>query len=724
MTRIARRRFLESSATLLASSGLPEAGPLCAAGDDAPARPIDSHAYLFRAPNQPGKWPAFRESLARWRKQTVTTSAYDGALYRRADFRWASAAYSCCFVMLCDETFYDRKRGRFTPEEFLDTGANFGGYDAVVLWQAYPRIGVDDRNQFDFYRDMPGGLPGLQQLVARLHERGAKAFIDYNPWDTTTRRESVTDVEALAGILRATDADGIFLDTMKKAGTELRHALDAIRPGLVLESELALPLAAIPDHHLSWAQWVNDSMAPGVLRNRWFERRHMQHMIRRWDNDHTSELHMAWMNGAGMLVWENVFGSLKPWSARDRSILRVMLPVQRRFHRLFIGEGWQPLVPIEPRDVYASLWHDGRHRLWTIVNRAEQPVNAALIDDHADSRLQRYFDLIRGREITLSKSVNGPRLRIPIGPRGIGAVLAMDAARGNAEFKEFLSSQEKTYATVDWDPKPRMLEPTLRPVVPTPLYPTANVPDRMAVIDIDTEVRMRSTITSRECGFYVRPYTYDAIGKHKQAIAQRRTVRLRPYAIDITPVTNAQFAKFLKSSGYLPRFAVNFLKHWQAGVPPAGRENHPVVYVDLEDARQYARWSGKRLPTEEEWQYAAAGPDALAYPWGNAMESERCNGGERRGTTPVDAYPGGRSPFGCYDMCGNTWEWTESERSDGRTRFCILKGGSWYHASKSIWYTDGGPQPTHHAMKFLMMWPGLDRCATVGFRCAADVVVK
>jgi len=72
-------------------------------------------------------------------------------------------------------------------------------------------------------------------------------------------------------------------------------------------------------------------------------------------------------------------------------------------------------------------------------------------------------------------------------------------------------------------------------------------------------------------------------------------------------------------------------------------------------------------------------------------------------------------------MCGNTWEWTESESSDGRTRFAILRGGSFYKAEGSVWYTDGGPQSCRFGMKFLRMWPGLDRCATIGFRCAVPL---
>jgi formylglycine-generating enzyme required for sulfatase activity len=199
------------------------------------------------------------------------------------------------------------------------------------------------------------------------------------------------------------------------------------------------------------------------------------------------------------------------------------------------------------------------------------------------------------------------------------------------------------------------------------------------------------------------------------------TADLGRYAIDLTPVTNAQYAEFLRRSGYKPSHTENFLKHWTNSAPPAEIEDHPVVYVDLDDARAYAAWAGKRLPSEEEWQFAAQGPDGLRYPWGNEMTPSLCNGGETGGTTPVKAFPGGRSAFGCYDMCGNVWEWTESEHGSGHSRFAMIRGGSYFKAAGSDWYMDGGPQPCRFAAKMLLMWPGLDRCATVGFRCAVDL---
>jgi hypothetical protein len=66
------------------------------------------------------------------------------------------------------------------------------------------------------------------------------------------------------------------------------------------------------------------------------------------------------------------------------------------------------------------------------------------------------------------------------------------------------------------------------------------------------------------------------------------------------------------------------------------------------------------------------------------------------------------------------WEWTESVRDDGHTRFAIIRGGSYFKAEGSHWYMQGGPKPCNHHAKFILMWPGLDRCATIGFRCVVD----
>src|SRR4029078_3510316 len=84
----------------------------------------------------------------------------------------------------------------------------FGGFDGIVLWHAYPVIGIDERNQFDWYRD----VPGIHELVAAFPARGLRVFVNYNPWDVGTRREPVGDAEAVGQLVRELGVDGVFLD--------------------------------------------------------------------------------------------------------------------------------------------------------------------------------------------------------------------------------------------------------------------------------------------------------------------------------------------------------------------------------------------------------------------------------------------------------------------------------------------------------------------------------
>jgi hypothetical protein len=176
--RMRRRRFLKTSAALLpAMKGL-----ALLAGTGNEELKLDASGNVLLATSEPAQWPAFREALAAWRETTRNRLSYNDALYRRKEFAWSASNYACCFVMMCDETFYNWPAGRYTVDAFLEQGQReFGGYDSVVLWHAYPRIGLDERNQFDFYRDMPGGLTGVRDAVRQFHRHGVRVYIDYNP---------------------------------------------------------------------------------------------------------------------------------------------------------------------------------------------------------------------------------------------------------------------------------------------------------------------------------------------------------------------------------------------------------------------------------------------------------------------------------------------------------------------------------------------------------------
>jgi hypothetical protein len=162
---------------------------LAATGKGDEALLLNAEQPIIPAPKDPTLWPAFRRALDGWREWARRHTRYDDAMYSRPVFSWAASSFACGFMMLCDERVYDRHRRRYTVDAFLDSGLKeFGGYDSLVLWHAYPRIGVDERNQFDFYRDLPGGLNGLRAVIGQIQGRGVRVYVDYNPWDISTRR--------------------------------------------------------------------------------------------------------------------------------------------------------------------------------------------------------------------------------------------------------------------------------------------------------------------------------------------------------------------------------------------------------------------------------------------------------------------------------------------------------------------------------------------------------
>lgn len=563
---------------------------------------------------------------------------------------WAKECWVCAKWMTWDRRFLDPDRGEFFVDKFVEDGRKrFGGYDGVVLWQAYPRIGFDMRNQFDLYRELPGGLEGLRRLTGDLRERGVRVFVDYNPWDVGTRREGKSDAALLRELVDAIEADGVFLDTLRSGNSELSDQLLKTGKPMALESELDLPPTALADHALSWMQWPNPPNLLGVLRNRWLSPGHMMHTIRRWHRDHFHELALAWLNGVGVLVWENVFASWNGWRTRDAEMLAQMRRFYGKHRRFFLEGEWRPLVPQSHPDLKVSEWSLDAEKIWTVVNPTsdfiEIPLSEPLYDGFGGRTGSSHTQAIPPMSLSAWTS---------FAVEGIGAVTVESFSPG----------------------------PIIR-VNPVPA-PGHMIREALTRVDFPGGV-VGAKVRVRECG----DYTYanfenkEYPGLH-QIVTIQQQLPAFSIAIDAHEVTNEEFAEFLTATDYRPKSSENFLHHWIDGRPKAGEEERPVVYVDLDDARAFARWKGKRLPTEWEWQVAAS-----------------AQGFERR------------KPL--------VWNLTESVHSEGMNEFLFLKGGCETKVVGSDWYADGGPQAPEFSAKFLRIWPALDRCASIGFRCVRDL---
>ena len=141
-------------------------------------------------------------------------------------------------------------------------------------------------------------------------------------------------------------------------------------------------------------------------------------------------------------------------------------------------------------------------------------------------------------------------------------------------------------------------------------------------------------------------------------------VELKAFLIDKHEVTNEDYKQFCDATAHTAP------PYWTAKNFPKGLEKHPVVQVSWADAVAYARWAGKRLPTEAEWERAAKGPNSYRYAYGNAFDPEKANSGTQK-TSAAGSYPANQ--FGLFDMTGNVSEWTHSlylpypySDSDGR----------------------------------------------------------
>jgi formylglycine-generating enzyme required for sulfatase activity len=236
-----------------------------------------------------------------------------------------------------------------------------------------------------------------------------------------------------------------------------------------------------------------------------------------------------------------------------------------------------------------------------------------------------------------------------------------------------------------------------------------------------------SDAAERRLGYEMSPSFVRSARWYDEWEADPRTVAVEPFLIDRTPVTQEEYAEFVRATGHrapwideAPYVDQGFLVHpysavraflWEDGTPDSSLLDHPVVLVDLDDANAYCEWRGARdglelrLPTEEEWEATCRGSEGRTFPWGSGWLDEAVQI-ESKGTASVHAHPQGMTSRGVADLAGNVFEWTGSSMPNGRP---ALKGCSWDDAPGTCRcaFRHGRPRDSRHIL--------------IGFRCAASL---
>lgn len=666
----------------------------------------------------PAEHAAWLADITHWRNERRIRIGYDGSRYDRPEFKWTQSSFMQPQMMVHDRYFYDPVAGKYTVDRYLDDlDRRYGGIDAVLIWPTYPNMGVDDRNQHDLIRSMPGGVAGVRQMIADFHRRGVRVLFPMMMWDQGTRPPEHSWPEEIASLMKEIGADGINGDTQD--GVPLAFSLAADKSGhpLVFEPEGGPSDEALAWNLMTWGQY-QFPFTPLVDKYKWLEPRHMVNISDRWNRDKTSDLQFAIFNGVGWESWENIWGIWNGITPRDAEATRRVATIERGLAKFLVSPDWEPMAPTLQYGVYASRWLLGDQTLWTIVNRNEYNAQGDQMEIQASSGLH-YYDVYHGVELTPQARGARRTLAFDIEAKGYGAILASKAP-ADPSLQELMGKMKQMTAAPlasfshEWKVLPQQMVP-IRPTKPARSDPAGMI--RIPGADFSFDIQGIEVEGLNDIGVDVQYPWEDAprrFHSHRMHVAS--------FLIDTYPVTNAEYKKFLDATHYQPSNDLNFLRDWKNGTFPEGAENRPVTWVSMEDARAYAAWAGKRLPHEWEWQYAAQGNDGRLYPWGNDWSTGAVPVPDKsrhmRSPDAVDAHPKGASPFGVMDLVGNVWQWTE-EFTDEHTRAAIVRGGNFYQPQGAIWYFPEAYKLTEHG-KYLLMAPSMDRSGTIGFRCVVD----
>lgn len=683
--------------------------------------------------------------------------SFEDSLYQRSDLQWIRHDYLIGLQFAWNQEYYNWQKQDYTVESFLERGKRlFGGYDVIGLWPTWPRLGVDQRNQWDLFSDLPGGLNQLKSFSQQWKHEGTKFFICYNPWDESTRTEN--PYAGMAKLILATDADGVVLDCHGASSYELQKAADSVKAGVVMYSE---GMAVVKDMPGIVSGRVHDAiyLPPPLNLNKLIRPDFaIFRVCQIHDGRIKREVSVALFNGYGTELNTFAPGQFDNME-EDLIYLGMTTRLLRENTSNFLSWQWTPLLPtltdsiwvnkwpLEGKTVYTifslipggfqgplfeeypivgfhmvSLWHHeesdwiekgGKHFIpvktssfnsYDLNTRAEGNIDCiALLPELIQATLTNgmlSIVAINGDEIHVwagnPSYQNDYYVSLKPGIHELNVLEIFGNYEGKFVIQLFKDDELKDEKVVTLEPGSPCLMGKIEKT------PTAvKTPEGMVLIPAGS----LNFIAENTDQFIPYPDTKEPVN-----------MKVGSFYIDKYPVTNRQYTGFLEATAYLPEDTVNFLKHWVKGTIPAGMENHPVVYISLEDARAYATWAGKRLPTEVEWQYAAQGREDRIWPWGNEFDSTRCNNASGK-TSSVDDFPRGKSPFGVMDLTGNVWQLTSDVYNNGTYYFVIMKGGSFYKPTSSWWYVKGGPQPNTWHQQLLLVSPSFDRNATVGFRC-------
>lgn len=711
-------------------------------------------------------------------KMLYEVTSFNNKLYERKDLDYIRHSYTMHLMMAWEKNYYSDSSYHF--KKFLQHNKElYGGDDIFTIWPTWPVLGLDQRTQWNLMEDMPGGIAKQKELATFSHSLGTKYFISYNPWDD---KDEKTSLKTMSDFIKKIDADGAVLDTRAEGSDALQQAADNAKQGVILYSE---GMATPKDMQGIIAGRVhNDIYYPPLLNlNKLLKPDFAIFRVAEVNKERIRrEYNSALFNGYGIEI--NVMRpGRQEWNDEDCRYWGRCVRILKENSTNFNSYEWIPLISTLQDKIYVNKWPDKGKTLYTIFSLLPEGYNNTLFEAELKEGYH-YIDLWNHEEPEHIK-IDGkdyPVVELEqfnkkyLGTNNEGAVTAIAVLPKLLNVKTegdkiFIEAKEGTLLKL-WQGNPsydKECFETASLQTSFHLFQKFGRAEGKYVIQLFdenelmdeyilfippgtplliTEMEKTSSSAGIPLGMVKIPagsFTMNVtngdefISYPKQGYP--KILSMENFYMDKYPVTNKEFKKFIDETKYYPKDTVNFLEHWINGEPKNGEENFPVVNISYEDAKAYAKWAGKRLPTEAEWQYATQAADGRTWPWGNDVkqkakeaknisttltlvdygipDSSFCNTGNGK-LYSVGKYKKGVNPFGLYDLVGSVWQMTNDWYQNDTYQYIIMKGGSYYHPGGSWWYVQGGPKPLHYRQMLLRVSQGFERNATVGFRCVKD----